>query len=76
MNLYKDEHAHMSRSTCAYIKEYMHLYERNTCTYTKGTHALTRKEHMHLHKEVHAFGQEVVMPALRNTQTRQGNRHP
>ena len=43
MNLYKDEHAHMSRSTCAYIKEYMHLYERNTCTYTKKYMHLAKK---------------------------------
>ena len=55
-------HAHTPRSTCAYIKEYMHLF--------------IRKEHMHLYKEVHAFGQEVVMLALRNTRTRQGNRCP
>lgn len=46
----------------------MHIY--------KGVHALIRKEHMHLHKEVHAVGQEVVMLALRNTRTRQGNRRP
>lgn len=46
----------------------MHIY--------KGVHTLIQKEHMHLHKEVHAFGQEVVMRALRNTRTRQGNRCP
>ena len=46
----------------------MHIY--------KGVHALIRKEHMHLHKEVHAVGQEVVMLALRNTRARQGNRRP
>ena len=46
----------------------MHIY--------KGVHTLIQKEHMHLHKEVHAFGQEVVMLTLRNTRTRQGNRHP
>jgi len=46
----------------------MHIY--------KGVHTLIQKEHMHLHKEVHAFGQEVVMRALRNTRTRQGNRRP
>ena len=61
MPLNMEVHAHTPRSTCAYIKEYIHLYE---------------KEHMHLHKEVHALGQEVVMLALRNTQTRQGNRRP
>ena len=61
-------HAHTPRNTCAYIKEYIHLYERNTCTYTK--------KHMHLYKGVHVFGLEVVMLALRNTRTRQGNRRP
>ena len=54
-------HAHTPRSTCAYIQ---------------GVHTLIRKEHMHLYKEVHAFGQEVVLLALRNTRTRQGNRCP
>jgi len=34
------------------------------------------KEYMHLYEEVHALGQEVVMLALRNTRTHQGNRHP
>ena len=52
-------HAHTPRSTCAYIKEYIHLYERNTCTYTK--------KHMHLYKGVHVFGLEVVMLALRGS---------
>ena len=61
-------HAHTPRSTRTYIKEYIHLYERNTCTYTK--------KHMHLYKGVHVFGLEVVMLALRNTRTRQGNRRP
>ena len=61
-------HAHTTRRTCAYIKKYMHIY--------KGVHTLIRKEHMHLYKEVHAVGQEVVMLALRNTRTRQGNRRP
>ena len=38
-----EEHAHAPRSTCAYIKEYMHLYERNTCTYTKKYIRLAKK---------------------------------
>ena len=57
-----------SKATCTYTREYMHIY--------KGVHTLIRKGHMHLHKRVHAFGQEVVMLALRNTRTRQGNRCP
>ena len=57
-----------SKATCTYTREYMHIY--------KGVHTLIRKGHMHLHKRVHALGQEVVMLALRNTRTRQGNRHP
>ena len=57
-----------SKATCTYTREHMCLY--------KGVHTLIRKEHMHLYKEVDAVGQEVVMLALRNTRTRQGNRHP
>ena len=44
------------------------LTSKATCTYTR--------EYMHIHKEVYALGQEVVMLALRNTRTRQGNRCP
>ena len=35
MPLNMEVHAHTPRSTCTNIKEYIHLYERNTCTYTK-----------------------------------------
>ncbi len=68
MHIHKEIHALTPRSTCVYIKEYMHIY--------KGVHTLIRKEHMRLYKEAHALGQEVVMLALRNTRTRQGNRRP
>ena len=67
--------AHNPKSLHAYIKSHMHLHkgvhahtQRNTWTYTK--------KYMHIHKEVYALGQEVVMLALRNTRTRQGNRCP
>ena len=68
-------HTPTLRNRCAGTTQAMHtnpkvcmLTSKATCTYTK--------EHMHLYKEVHTFGQEVVMLALRNTRTRQGNRRP
>ena len=68
MHLHKGVHAHTQRNTWTHTKKYMHIY--------KGVHTLIRKEHMRLYKEAHALGQEVVMLALRNTRTRQGNRRP
>ena len=68
-------HTPTLRNRCAGTTQALHtspkacmLTSKATCTYTKG--------YMHLYKEVHAFGQEVVMLALRNTRTRQGNRRP
>ena len=66
--IHKGVHAHTQRNTWTYTKKYMHIY--------KGVHTLIRKEHMHLYKGVHAFGLEVVMRALRNTRTHQGEQTP
>ena len=43
MHIYK-EYMHLyERNTCTYTKKYIHLYERNTCTYTKKYMRLAKK---------------------------------
>ena len=68
-------HALKSQKAHAYAKKQMRWHNAGNAHKPKRLHAYI-KRHMHLYKEVDAVGQEVVMLALRNTRTHQGNRHP
>ena len=69
------EHALKTQKAHAYAKKQMRWHNAGNAHKPKSLDDYI-KRHMHLYKEVHAFGLEVVMLALRNTRTRQGNRRP